>query len=252
MQRRRILLVEDHIDNREVLTLALEAARLDVTAVSSVPDGVALLEARAFELVITDLGVESQVADAAWLGFRRLRAAAHPAPVGVISGLTPAESRASGEGAAFFLAKPFALSTLFAELTRIFAVPLPDGVRETVDAYLRTLEAGAWDDLLALCTEDVVYRLPGSVPGLSTTVRGRAELRRLAEETFRAFPDPAFTVEDIHPLPDAVVVDYVGTWRDGTQRRSAPGTILFQFRDGLISEINIRADVVALTGGEPK
>jgi CheY-like chemotaxis protein len=251
MRPRRILIMEDHADNREILTLALEAARFDVCAAADIASAVALIEARAFDVVLADLVIGTHVEGTAWDGFRRLRAAARPAPVGVMSGLTTAQASAEAEGAAFFLLKPFRLPALFEQLGRIFAVPLPAGATETVAAYLVALETGAWNQLVALCTEDVVYRLPGDHPGLSTTVHGRDAFRRLAEEMFRAFPDPTFSVNHVYPLPGTVVVDYVGSWRDGNVRRSAPGTLLINFRGGFIAEINVRAVVVALAG-EPR
>ena len=118
-------------------------------------------------------------------------------------------------------------------------------------AYFARLERGEWDKLVALCDDDVVYRMPAATPQQTQTIVGKDAFRQFSAETFAEFLEPRFAATDMRVLGEAIVVDYDGTWRTKSgERASLPGAILFTFRGDKISEIAVRVDLRGLNRPE--
>lgn len=237
---RRILVLEDEPDLLEMLAAVLAASGFDVTKAASRSEGVRLLERRAFDLVLADLMLAGRDADVAWRGIAEVAHLARPGRVGVITGW-PVKQRPAE--IAFVLRKPCMRKDLLAAVNDALQVPpLDHRTRATLRAYFGTLENHAYDELAALCTEDVVYELPGADPRFSNVISGRAAFLAFTDETFRNFRDPHFALGAMTSMPNGALVEYIGSWREGDASRSMPGAVMFEFRDDRIARIGVRVD----------
>jgi CheY-like chemotaxis protein len=114
----RILIVDDDLETRTLLSRVLAAEGL---AVETAPDGRVALEmvtASPPDLLITDLIMPRL---SGWSLFARVRRLSPTLPIILISGSDPGLRRqvASLPGHAVFLRKPFALDLLLATVTRL-------------------------------------------------------------------------------------------------------------------------------------
>jgi CheY-like chemotaxis protein len=239
------LLLEDDSDALELLQALLVSGNFEVVVASQPAQARAILERQAFDLVIADLLFGTREIDQSWTTLDELAALARPTPVGVMTAWQVEPERLARHGLAFVLQKPCRRSQLFAQIADALHLPPLSPTRIAIlRAYFESLEARAYDVLGGLCTDDVVYELPGSHPRLSTIVEGKAAFLAFTEQTFQTFRAPHFEVAAMRPLPNGAVVEYAGTWRDATsnETHSIQGAVMFRFRDSRIAHIAIRLD----------
>lgn len=241
----RLLLLEDDPDALELLQALLANGGFEVVVASQPAQARAILERQAFDLVISDLLFGTHDIDQSWTTLDQFVALARPAPVGVMTGWQVDPDRMTRHGLAFVLQKPCRRSQLFAQIADTLHLPPLSTTRiEILRAYFESLELRAYDVLGELCTDDVVYELPGSHPTLSTIIEGKAAFIAFTQQTFQTFRAPHFEVAAMRPLPNGAVVEYAGTWRDATSNEphSIQGAVMFRFRDSRIAHIAIRLD----------
>jgi CheY-like chemotaxis protein len=240
----RLLVLEDDPDSLEMLQLLLEAAGFEVAASPAKADALRALERRAFDLVLADLLLDSNDVAEAWRTIDEFVALARPAPIGLVTAWPSSANDAAAHGLAFVLRKPVARTALFDQLARTLQLPeLTADQQRAVRGYFHALERSDIDALAQLCTDDIEYQLPGADPRFARTIAGRDAFLAFTVETFREFRDASFELGAMRPLPGGALVEYLGSWRDstGTQQR-LPGTVMFRFRDGLISHAGVRID----------
>jgi CheY-like chemotaxis protein/ketosteroid isomerase-like protein len=237
----QLLVVEDDLDIRDALAQLLSDEGYAVTAVASQAEGLALIDAQTFALILTDLFEHTTRPPLA--SATLLRERAYPTPVGVLTGwrVTPEEIQAAG--LAFVVTKPFDLDALLTTISVVLQTPLtPEQERhaQVVRDYFARLSERDWDGLVALCTPDVSYALPGA-SALSTRVRGRAAFRAYTQETFRAFPVAKFDDVRVFATPRGLAARYQVhlVLADGTALNQA-GSVLFTFSAAAIRTIGIR------------
>ena len=244
---RRLLFIEDDPDSLEMLTLVLEQGGYSVTPAANAPEAIRLLGTQTFDLVITDLLLDTRGIEASWRALANLVELARPASIGLITAWEVTNDEARAHHVDFVLRKPCARETLFAQLATTLQLPdVPDDRIDVVRSYFTQLEQRKFDALGQLVTEAVRYRVPGEHPRFAREVRGRGEFVELAQRTFEGFPDAKFEIESIRPLPSGALVEYCGRWREGDAERAMPGGVMFGFRDNLISEIQVRVPVEQL------
>jgi ketosteroid isomerase-like protein len=240
----RVLLVQGDDEMRLVVEAVLRSAGFRVTACEDVAAATRRVASERFALVIADFWTGDGV-DATWSALDKLRAAAAPAPVGLLSGWPVDPEEAARRGFAFVVRKPITSERLL-EVAGAHLVPPPD-VRRMIEAYLGALERSDWRALGALCAEDVVYHVGGDHPRFSGTVHGRDAFERFAAETFRDFRDPRFELRSVTTLPRGAVARYHCRWRstDGAEA-AVDGAIVFEIADGMIRDITVRTDLEQL------
>lgn len=218
-----------------------------VPALGGPNEGLQLLQRHDFQLVVANFrGTSSDAMD--WEVARRLRDAAAPVPVAIASGWKLSREEVEQQGFAFLLEKPFDTERMLELLAQALRPqPVLPAHQRVIGSYFEALGKKDWDALLALCTDEVVYNLPGEDPRFSRNVRGKKALRSFSEETFNNFPDATFTVEELLSLPWAVVARYRGRWSEGRVARELPGAVLFRFDHDRISEIGVRLDLRQLS-----
>ncbi|HVE82728.1 MAG TPA: response regulator [Myxococcales bacterium] len=108
----RLLLVENERDLQEVMVELLEADGFRAITTDSVPGALQMLAAQTFQLVLTDFQLGGELAP--WAELQRIRDAAHPAPVGIVTGAAIDPQEAQRRGFAFAIQKPFEWEALLA------------------------------------------------------------------------------------------------------------------------------------------
>ena len=108
--RRRVLLVEDHVDSREFMTALLETDGHTVTPVGSVKEALELLESPQgveFQVLVTDIGLPDA---SGWDLIPQARALRPLLRIGVVTGWEGHNAPSEGGGADFMLRKPIRTS----------------------------------------------------------------------------------------------------------------------------------------------
>ena len=225
-----------------MLQLLLEHGGYHVVSARTVEEAATHLEREAFDLVLADFLVDTVSAATSWEAIQRLVELARPTPLGLITGW-PIVADQLQANVAFVLRKPCSRDALFAQLVHTLQVPALSEIEQTrVREYFKSLEAHAFQKLGQLCTDDVVYELPGNDPRFSNQIHGRDAFVAFTGETFQQFRDAHFEVGSITPLPQGALVEYVGTWRENAERRRLPGAVMFEFRHDRIARIGVRVD----------
>ncbi len=237
----RLLLAEDDTDIRQIVTELLAEEGYDIKCAASIQEAFALADRWLFHLVLSDLFHTLDEADplAAARTFREYVA---PTPVLLMTGWRLTTEQVHQAGFAGLLAKPFDIDNLLAQVAANLRAPLTpeqEQQAETVRRYFAALSARDSDGLVALCTEDVVYVLPGTLP-LSGVVEGKEAFHRYTEDTFAQFPAAHFDQVAIHALPRGLAARYQGSWQTPEGARAEmPGSVCFRFRGEHIAQIGV-------------
>jgi CheY-like chemotaxis protein len=240
----RVLVIEDHPDVLEMMSLLLQNGGYNVVAAETSAQAERTLEKGGFDLVLADLMLEEHNVDTSWKTIDLFVDLARPAPVGLLTAWPVKPDDGPRHDLAFVLSKPCTRVQLFEQLATTLMLPDLDARQEDrLRAYFRCIEQRAYDELRALCTDDVIYRLPGSDPRFAHEIRGRREFVAFTAQTFEAFRNPQFELGAMRPLPKGALVEYIGRWEDaGGRTNQMPGAVMFEFRDNLFSRIQVRVD----------
>lgn len=240
----RVLLLEDDEDSLDMLSMILESVGFDVVGASVTSNAVSALTRGTFDVVLADLLVDSTDLERSWNRIDELVRLAAPTPLGLLTAWPIKQDQIHAHGLAFALAKPCSTESLLGRLSSTLALPaLTSQQQATLGEYFAALERQDWDALVALCTEDVIYHLPGSHPEFAGEVRGRAAFRQFSIDTFAKFLEPTFRIFTMRALPRGAVVEYEGHWRDADGvRYKLPGSVMFVFEGDLIAQIGVRVD----------
>lgn len=237
----RILVFEDEPDMRGVLVDLLGMLGFEAVPCERYDEAIRRLRDEAFSFVLTNAAARTP--QELVVRARELADTAAPVKVGLVTGWSvPAIDH---PGIAFQLLKPADLTVLIGYVTAEASVAdVAPGRRAAIERYFAALSSADWDGLARLCTEDVIYHLPGEHPRFSRRVEGRSAFRDFSEETFRAFPEARFHLSDAFALPDgrSVVARYTGSFRAPSGTIATEGAVIFGFRGDAIAEIGIRLD----------
>jgi CheY-like chemotaxis protein len=243
----RVLIVEDDSDTREVLDLLLDEQGYAAHAASSLEEALAMVDAQTFQCILTDLFADIGIDPLASIA--ELQRRAYPTPIVVMTAWPVAYDDAVRRGIRNVLAKPFNLDELLAEVAESLDTPLSQKQEQqarVVLAYFDALTAKDWDALIALCTNDVIYVLPGALP-YSGTVQGKAAFRTYTEDTYRQFPDAVFDEVHVYAQPLGLAARFHGRWRgmDGSEQQQS-GAVVFQFAGERIARIGVELNTTRL------
>jgi DNA-binding response OmpR family regulator len=117
---RRVLVVDDQEDIRDLAGLVLRDAGFDVVTASTGDEALHLARAGAFDLVLLDINMPGRDG---WSTLKLLRAdeALHDLPVAMFSIKSEVRDKMAGlqDGAVDYIAKPFNVDDLVSRVTRI-------------------------------------------------------------------------------------------------------------------------------------
>ena len=236
----RVLVVDDEEGIREALRFLLEDAGYDVSAVSSLDAALELIDREPVHLILTEMFFGRRK-DAQKVLQTLLRQAA-PTPVGLVTAWNVTLTEAQQAEFAFIIAKPFDIDQLLTQIAASIRTPLTDEQQrqaQVARAYFAALTAQDWDALIELCTDNVIYFLPGPA-ALAGTQVGKQTFRAYTEETFAQFLDARFEDVQVYASPSGLATRYRGTWRmpDGSQPVMM-GAVHFQFEGDRIKQIGV-------------
>lgn len=238
-----ILLIEDDPGIREALVLLLDDEGYQTQEATTLEEAYDLIDYGAFDLILTDLLVHNE--DAPFASVMQLQQRAAPTPVAILSAWRAIQSAPEAAQFAFVMSKPFdldALLTAIAAALRTSGALTPEEEEraQVVRHYFAALSHRDWNALVRLCTDDVVYALPGASP-LSATIEGKPALRAYSEAIFAHFPGAWFDPVNIYATPTGMAARYQARWLDDDQReQQQAGATIFQFSGLLIRLIGIR------------
>ena len=247
--RPRILVVEDVPSIGEAFALVLDDQGYAAHVVSSLEDALELVDTQTFQCILTDLFAEHEHGPDPLTSIAELRRRTYPTPIIVMTArLASSEDVAPLEHVSI-VAKPFNLDDLLTTIAASLHMPLtPRQERQAaaVRAYFAALTAKDWDALLALCTDDVTYVLPGTIP-FSGVVEGKAAFRAYTEETYRHFPDAVFDEVHVYAHPHVLAARFHGRWHalDGVEHHQS-GAVLFSFEGERIASIGVQLNAERL------
>jgi CheY-like chemotaxis protein/ketosteroid isomerase-like protein len=243
----RLLLLEDDVDTRDMLAMLLEHGGFEVVATGTSHAAVNALSKETFDAVLADLLVDSANLAESWKMIADLVQLADPTPLGLLTGWPVTNDQLSDHGVVFAIAKPFTSEILLEQIARALKLPPLSASREAkLRRYFEAIEGSDWHALTELCTDDVVYHLPGSDPRFARSIRGLEAFVRYTQETFARFVDPRFQIDEIRSVQRGGIVRYRGSWRDDQGVTEMPGAVLFVFEGDRIAQIGVRVDVSSL------
>jgi CheY-like chemotaxis protein len=243
-----VLVLEDDESILKTLQLLLHEEGYMTFVARSPDEALALLDTTPVQCVLADLFGASPTQLIASAEVVRQRAL--PIPVGILTAHTLPHDHPDLAPFAFVLTKPFDIDDLLSHIAASINTPLDDTQRAqqtVIERYFAALSDRDWDALIALCTDDVTYALPGESPH-ATVIMGKAAFRAYTEEVFRSFFDARFTDITIYPTPTGLAARYLGSWRtsEGADA-SLAGGVRFRFRGDLIAQIGIHLNAAGLS-----
>ena len=244
----RLLVVEHDAGIRDLLAAFLTAEGYAVSLATSPAEAYALLDEHTFHLVLTDLFSTTPQDRFAFVA--ALRATAFPTPVGVLTGWNAAEEASAQHSLAFLVRKPFDIEDLLASIAACLNMPLsPEEEHQAhlLRTFLERACAAEWDGVAALCTEDVIYSLPGNSP-LSRTVSGKAAFCAYIQAGLSHFPGLRLKEVLVYRRPHGMAARYSMRWDAGDgSPQHLTAAILVEFAGGHIRRIGARTNDERLT-----
>jgi CheY-like chemotaxis protein len=237
----RLLIVEHDPGVSDLLRAFLAREGYEVLVVASPQEALAGLEEHTYHLILTDLFRTGEREP--FRSIEPLRDRAHPTPVAVMTGWKVAAEEVTWRGFACLIGKPFDLEDLLTSIAACLKRPFsPEQTRQArgVQAYFAALGARDWDALVALCTDEVIYYLPGQLP-FAGTITGKAAFRAYTEETFRQFPAARFEEVLVYSHPSGLAARYRSCWQTPeAEVVRVTGAVLFGFEGERIARIGIQ------------
>lgn len=237
----RLLIVERDAGVQQLLADLLQEEGYLISQAASLAEAQALLEEQTFHLVLSDLF--SITSGDRFAFVERLRAAAFPTPVGVITGWNVAEEEIIKRGFALLVRKPFDLMALFSSIAACLHVPLsPEEARQAqvVQTLLHAAAAREWEVVASLCAENLFYSLSGTSP-LSATVNGVDAFCDYLQRAVRYFPGVRVEEVVIYHRPYGIAARYCMRWHglDGSPQQLV-SSLLLEFTGERVSRIGAR------------
>lgn len=248
----RVVVVEPDVDIRAAVSELLVEQGFQVASVAKMTQAFDVLGAHDASLVLTDF--ERIPNEESWETLSRVKTAAAPAAVGLLTAWNVTEEQVAEAQVDFLLRKPFGIEAFLFQVGQHTArAPAKAEEVDLMRRYFDALTQKDWSGLGKLCTDDVEYDLPTGNERFASTVKGREEFCRHAEETFSQFPNVVFELDATVPLPSSAVVGrYNGSWVGPSgQKDSLPGAVLFRFENHRISHVGVRIKLGALMAKLP-
>lgn len=230
-----VLVVEDDLDIRQVVEVVLGDEGYDVTLAATLAEGLALVDARTYAFILTDLFRRTDTGSLDPLSqVRELLKRAKPTPVGLMTAWPVSEAAVLAEGFACLARKPFDLDALLTCVASAVHVPLTPEQEEqarVVHALFAAIGAGDVATLNALCADDIHYAAPqADHPEL--VIDGRAEYVAFVEARRATFPGLHFGDVRVYAMPRRMAARYEMWWRGANGKEvSHSGAALLQIAD---------------------
>lgn len=236
-----LVLIEDDPGLRRFFLDLLTEEGYELVVAATFEEGFRLVGEQTFALVLADVRVDHTFPDPQQA--QALRARIYPVPVAVLSRL-PLPPTAKAAAFAFVLPLPFDLDACLSLIATTLNTPLNQAQQaqaKVVQRLLAAIEAGDWQALVALHTDDVICVPPEHSRGTSVRwVQSQAALRLWAERLFQTYQQLRVSTTFLAATPRGVAVRYTMHWQepDGPVQRA--GTLFLRFQGERIAQVGIR------------
>ncbi len=237
-----LLVVEADLLARRALLRLLEQDGYTATGVASLEEALIAVDAAPFDLLLADLHVGRS--RHSFTPAHLLRRHALPTPLAILTQEAFSLWDKRWEAFAFVLAKPVEGGKLLAEVAACLKHPWSqEQIRqgEVLRRFVAAVRDQAWNRLLGMCTEDVIYYPSAALPWFSVRpLRGLLALRAYAASVWQGVPHLRLEVHEIASRPKGLALRYVSyvatpeggwTWYANTE--------VFQFVGERISQIGL-------------
>lgn len=227
--RPHVLVVEDDLELRDLLTLLLREEGYLVTSASALEQAMALLETRTFHFILS--GVFRQAPGDPLTSVEPLRERAWPIPVGIMTAWVISEEVVKQRGFICLIRKPFDIDDLSATIATCLDTPLtPRQVDQAkiIERYYAALNSHDSAAAASLCAEDFIYFPTGlRLHPSRTQVQGRETYRAYLEDVFRFYPHLQAEIGSIAAHPRGLAIHHVMRWDDaeGAPRYRVSGMV---------------------------
>lgn len=244
----RILIVEGDQATGELLSQLFILEGYQVQLVSTLEDAQFWLAKHMVELVLTDSF--SSYRALALDRLEALRRQACPIPVGLLTAWKIPPEEVAARGFAFLIGKPFDLTTLLEAVAAALSTDWSAEQRlqaAVVERFFAMLNARAWEDIPALCSEQVRHYTPTYLMAHGV-VQGFEALRAHMEEGFSLYPNSRYDEVHCYPTPEGIAARYIWhwTWSD-RPAYCLTGGKMFYFSAGRIAQIGNELDAQQMT-----
>lgn len=251
--RPHVLVVEDDLELRDLLTLLLREEGYLVTSASSLEQAMALLETRTFHFILS--GVFRQAPGDPLASVEPLRERAWPIPVGIMTAWVISEEVVKQRGFACLIRKPFDIDDVSATIATCLNTPLSSkqmNQARIVERFYAALNSHDSAAAASLCAEDFTF-FPSalSINPSQTQVQGRETYRAYLEEIFRFYRHLRAEIGSIAAHPRGLAVHHVMRWDDaeGAPRYRVNGMV-FAFAGEQIAQLGQKS-VMQRPSSEP-
>ena len=252
--RPHVLVVEDDLELRDLLTLLLREEGYLVTSASALEQAMGLLETRTFHFILS--GIFRQAPGDFLASIEPLRERAWPIPVGIMTAWNISEEAVKQRGFACLIRKPFDIDHLSATIATCLDTPLtPKQVHQAkvVERDYAALNSHDSAAAASLCSEDFIYFPTGMrLYPSRTQVQGRETDRAYLDDVFRFYPHLQTEIGSIAAHPRGLAVHHVMRWDDaeGAPRYRVSGMV-FAFAGEQIAQLGQKV-VMQRPGSEPE
>lgn len=243
-----ILIVEHDQSIRALLESLFLLEGYRVQLVSTLEAAHSWLVEQPVDLVLTDSFSSHPVQTLESL--EALRRQVYPIPVGVLTGWKMPQDEAVEQGFAFLLPKPFDLSALLVSVAAALSSAWTAERRlqaAVVERFFAMLNARAWEDLPALCCEQVRHYTPTFLMN-DGVIQGFKAFLAHVEEGFSLYPNTRYDEVRCYPTPEGIAARYIWHWDwPGEPTHHQAGGKMFYFAAGRIAQIGNEIDARQMT-----
>lgn len=236
-----LLLIEDDPGLRRFFLDLLTEEGYELVVAATFEDGFRLVGEQTFDLVLADVRVGHAFPDLQQA--QALRARIYPVPVAVLPRL-PLPPTAKAAAFAFVLPLPFDLDACLGLIATTLTTPLNQAQQaqaQVVQRLLEAIEAGDWQALAALHTDDVICVPPEHSRGTSGRwVQGQVAFRAWAERLFQTYQQLRVRTIFLAAPPRGLAARYTMHWQEPNGPVQRAGTLFLRFRGERICQVGIR------------
>ena len=236
-----LLLIEDDPDLRSLFTDLLTAEGYDLVCAGSLEEGFRRVEEQSFALVLADVCLGIVSADL--VRARALCTRIYPVPLALLAclPLPPTEQRAEF---AFVLPMPFEIEDCLRLVASAIHSPLnavQHAQEQVVHQLVAAIEAGDWEALAALHTDDVICVPPEHSRGTSTrSLEGKDAFRIWAERLLRSYQQLRVRTTLLATTPRGLAVRFTMHWQEPDGPVQRVGTLFLRFQGVRICQVGVR------------
>jgi len=249
-----LLIAEGDQSLRSLFTDLLTEEGYELVFASSLEDAARLVDEQAFALVMVDLFVGRASLDLTRV--RALRTRSYPVPLAVLTRL-PLPAPVSQADCAFVLPLPFDIEACLSLIATTINAPLnaeQHAQAQVVQRLVEAIEAGDWEALVALHTEDVICVPPAHSRGTAARwVQGKAAFRSWAERLFDTYGQLRVRTSLLAATPRGLAARYTMSWQEREKPLQRAGTLFLRFQGERICQVGIRITLPPIVAepGEP-